>query len=195
VSIKRQNTDQTAHAPISLDADTVVIEILSRRFRSTSQKSSHHYGTRTKSQSLNNMTNVADATVSDYGDPKSTGKLGYRVDSSSLGSAHRHDLLGDANRTRSHTNAESVSTCGNEVGSLLAGDYVSGNNLELGEGCFNPMDHLFLEDGIALGRIEDYDIQAGFNQVSKTITVSWTGADGGSGIKLSAVWTFGCERV
>lgn len=190
-----RSTDQTAHAPISLDADTIVVEIFSRCFHSTSQKSSHHHSTGTKSQSLDNVANVTYTTVSNHRDPKSVGKLRHGIDGSSLRSAYCHDFLGDTNRTRSHTDAETISTCSNKVGSLLAGDDVSGDNFELWEDRFDPVYHLLLVNRVALGRIEDYDIQAGFNQVTKAIAVSWASPDSGGSIELFAVWTLGCMRV
>lgn len=175
---------QGSHTAVLLQALAIEVEVLTGGLSSTGKETAHHDARSTKGQGLGDVANVADTTISNDRDTVLGGELGNLVDGSTLGTTAGHDLLGDADRARAHTNTETVSTGSNQASSLLPDNNVSCNDIEVGEGGLDPLDHVDLEGGVTLGRVQDNNIQTSSDQESKTITVIGTGSDGGTAEQL-----------
>lgn len=78
---------------------------------------------------------------------------------------------------------------------MLAGDDVACNDLEVGKGLLDPVDHVDLEDRVSLRRVEDDDVEASVDEEAKTILVVGACADGGCGIELLALGVLASEGV
>lgn len=172
-----------------------MVEVLSRRLGGSSEETTHHDGRSTQAESLGDVSNVADTTIGPGGNTEPLGKLRDGVDGSTLGSTDGHDLLSDADRSRTHTDSETVGTGSNEGRSLLSGDDVASNDVDVGESLLDPLDHLDLEGGVTLARVEDDDIKTSLDEESETVSVGGSGTDGGSAVKLLGRGLLGCERV
>ena len=121
-------------------------EVLSRRLGRSSQQASHHDRTRAESECFHDVPDVGDAAISDDRHAELVRKLRHGVHRSRLGAADGHDLLRDTDGARTHPDPKTVRTGGDEARSLLAGDDIAGDDLELGERLLDPLDHLDLED-------------------------------------------------
>jgi hypothetical protein len=184
-----------SHTTVSLDKLSVRRqEVLSGGLGSSGKKSSHHNSAGSKSNSLNDVTNVLDSSVGDTRNTEATGKLANGVNSGSLGTSNSHNLLGDTSRSRSHSDTETVGTGGDEVGGLLAGNDVSGDDLEVGEGGLDPLQHADLVEGVTLGRVHDDNVESGLDELVQTGLVVLAGSDGGSAKKLLGVGELRGER-
>jgi hypothetical protein len=203
VGVGRTNTsllvghgiDRT-HTSVGLDKLTLARDVrLTGRLGATGKNTSHHDSAGTESQTLDDVTNVLDTTISDAGNTKAGSERGNAVDGSSLGTADSHDLLGDAGRAGAHTDSETVNTSGDETSGLLAGDNVATNDIEVGVGLLDVLDHLDLVHGVTLGRVEDDNVETSINELLKTGLVVGAGTDGGSGDQLLGLGELGSERV
>lgn len=172
-----------------------MIEVFTRSLGCTSEKTTHHNSTGTKSESLHDVSNIADTTIRDDRNTELAGKLSDVVDSCCLGTSNSHDLLGYANGARTHSNADAVGSSGDETGSLLSRDYVAGDDLELGECLFDPLNHLDLENRVSLRRIEDNDVEAGLDEKLKAFPIRRTRTDGSRSVQLLGIGLFRGQRV
>lgn len=169
-----------AHASVGLESLAVSVKVLAGRLESTSKQTTHHDDRGTKSNGLGDVANVLDTTVGNAGDAKLVGELGHRVDSGTLRSADSHNLLGDTDGAGAHSDSETISTSLDERGSLLSGNNVTSNNLQVGEGLLDPLDHLDLEDGVTLRRVEDDNVEASGNKLLESLSVVRPGTNGGT---------------
>lgn len=186
---------QGSHTAVLLQALAIEVEVLAGGLGGSRKETTHHDGRSTKGQGLGDVANVADTAISNDGDTVLGGELGNLVDGSTLGTAAGHDLLGDADRARAHTNTETVGTSSDQASSLLPDNNVSGNDLEIGEGGLDPLDHVDLEGGVTLGRVQDNNIQTSSDQESETIAVIGAGSDGGTAEKLLGLGGLGGQGV
>mmetsp|Transcript_16030 Transcript_16030/g.25391 ORF Transcript_16030/g.25391 Transcript_16030/m.25391 type:complete len:323 (+) Transcript_16030:716-1684(+) len=124
------------------------------------------------------MTGVSNSSVSPYGDSVLVGEGGYIVDSRGLGSANGADLLGGANGPNTHADAKPIDSSGNKVGGLTAGHDVASYDVQVRVVSLEPLDHFELVHGVALGRVDDDEVNAGLDQLLYTLLVVWTGSDG-----------------
>jgi hypothetical protein len=191
----RHGVDGT-HTSVGLDELTLARDVrLTGRLGGTGKETSHHDGAGTKSETLDDVANVLDTTVSNAGNTEAGSERGDAVDGSSLRTADSHDLLGDAGRAGAHTDSETVNTSGDETSSLLAGDDVATNDIEAGVGLLDVLDHLDLVHGVTLGRVEDDNVETGINELLETGLVVGTGTNGGSGDQLLGLGELGGKRV
>lgn len=186
---------QGPHTAVLLEALAIEVEILTGGLGGSSKETTHHDGRSTKGQSLGDVANVTDTTISNNGDTVLGGELGNLVNGSTLGTTAGHDLLGDADRARAHTNTETIGTGSDQASSLLPDNNVSGNDLEIGEGGLDPLDHVDLEGRVTLGRIQDNNVQTSSDQESETIAVIGTGSDGGTAEQLLRLGGLGGQGV
>ncbi len=133
------------------------------------------------------MADIPDAAVSDDGNTELTRELRHSVDGSRLRATDSHDLLGDTDRARTHANPKTVRASSDEACRLLACNDIAGDDLELREGLLDPLDHLNLVDRVALGGVENDDVQTGLNKKREAVAVCGARPDSSSGIELLAL--------
>ena len=185
-----------AHTSVGLDELALAgNERLTRRLSGTGKETAHHDSAGTECETLDDVTNVLDTTVGDTGNTEAGSERGDRVDGSGLRTADSHDLLGDASRARAHTDSETINAGGDEASSLLTGDNVAANDIEVGVGLLDELDHLNLVHRVALGRVEDDNIETGVNELLQTLLVVGTGTDGGGSDQLLGLGQLGGEGV
>lgn len=117
------------HTTVSLQTLTVLEEVLTWRLSGTCEHTAHHHTGGTQGQSLDNVTDVTDTTVSHTWDAKLVGELGDVVDGGTLRSTTGHDFLGDTDGTGTHTDSQTVATGLDQRSGLLSGDDVTGDDL------------------------------------------------------------------
>lgn len=153
-------------------------EVLAWSLGRARKQAAHHDRTRTERERLHDVADVANTAVGDdrYAEP--VRELGDGVDRGSLGTTDRHDFLCDANRARAHADTQTVRASGDEACRLLARHDVAGDDLKFGVRLLDPLDHLNLEDRVALRRVEHDDIQPSFYKYSEALAVCRTRTDG-----------------
>lgn len=139
------------------------------------------------------MAHVLDPAVRYARNAESGGELCYAVHGGSLRSSHGHDFLRDAGGAGAHAYAEAVDACADEGGGLVARHDVAADDLELGEGCFDPADHFVLVHGVALAGVEDDDVQASVYESFETLFIRLPRPDGRGGEELLRAGDFGGE--
>lgn len=177
-----------AHATVSLDQLAFARnEGSTGRLGCTSQETTHHDAGSTEGKTLGNVANVLDTTIGNTRHAETSSKGADCVDSSGLGSANSHDLLGNAGGTTAHTNSETVNTGGNEAGSLLAGNDVAADDVQVGELSLAPLDHLHLVHAVTLGAVKNDNVKTSINKLLQTDLVLWASANGSSADELLAM--------
>ena len=172
-----------------------MVEIFARSLGSTRKHTAHHDGTRTKSKSLHDVSNVADTTVRNDGHTELVRKFRDVVHRGRLGTADSHNLLGNADRAGTHTDTEAVCARGNEACRLLARDDVASDDLKLRERLLDPLDHLNLVDRVALRRVEHDDVESSLDEEAQPLAVGGTSADCRGRIQLLRLGALRRERV
>lgn len=162
-----------------------------RRLGGTGQKTAHHNSGSTQGEALDDVANVLDTTIGDTRNAEASGKSTDGVDGGSLRTADSHDFLGNASRSAAHANTEAISTGSDETSSLLTGNDVATNNIELRELVLAPLDHVNLVHAVTLGAVEDNNVKASVNQALETDLVLGAGTNGSSAEKLLAVGQLG----
>lgn len=175
---------ERSHTTVLLEALAVQVEVLTGRLGGTGEETAHHDTRGTQSQGLGDVTNVSDTAIGNNGDTVLGSKLGNLVDGSSLRTTAGHNLLSDANGARTHTDTKAVSTGSDQASSLLPDDNVSGNDIDLGVSGLDPLDHLDLEGGVTLGRVQDNDVQSSGDKETKTVAVIGAGTNGSTAEQL-----------
>jgi hypothetical protein len=183
------------HTSVGLDSLALVVEVVSGRLGRSSEESTHHDGAGTERERLGDVTDVSNTSVGPDGNSELPGKLGDTVDGGTLGSTDGHDLLGDTDGSGSHTDSETVSSSLDELGSLLSSDDVSGNDVNVGEGLLDPLDHLDLEGRVSLRRVDDDDVESGLDEKAESLSVGRSGSDGGTTVELLGRRLLAGERV
>lgn len=184
------------HTTVSLDELTLTgNKVLARRLGGTGQQTTHHDSASTESKTLDNVADVLDTTVSNARHAEASGERGDAVDRGGLGTADGHDLLGNAGRAGTHTDTKTVDTGSDQAGGLLASDDVATNDIEVGEGGLDVLDHLDLVHGVTLRRVEDDNVEAGINQLLETALVLGAGTNGSGGDELLGVGQLGGEGI
>lgn len=169
-----------AHTAVLLQTHAVLEEIFTGSLLGTSKHGPHHHCRGTKSEGLDDVTSVADTTISNARNTILAGIGTHVVHSRGLGTAHGTHLLGSANRARAHANAETVHTGLNKVMSLKLGDDVATNDLKLRELLLDPSNHLDLVGGVTLGGVDDDNVDADLNELLHAEAVRGTGGNGGT---------------
>lgn len=180
-----------AHTSVGLESLAVSVEVLTGGLEGSGKETSHHDGGSSEGNGLGDVANVLHTSVGNAGNAKLVGELGDRVDGGTLGSADSHDLLGDTDGAGAHSDSETVGTSLDQRSGLLSGNNVTGNNLQVGEGLLDPLDHLDLEDGVTLRRVEDDDIEASGNKLLKSLSVIGSGSDGSTTEELLGLGRLG----
>jgi hypothetical protein len=62
-------------------------------------------------------------------------------------------------------------------------------------GALDPFDHVYLEDRVALGRVEDHDVQTGVDEQREAFLVGGARADRRGRVELLAFGKLGGKRV
>lgn len=172
-----------------------MVEVLSRRLRRSSQKSTHHHRARSQTQRLSDVTDVSDSSVSPGRDSELLGELRDGVDGGSLRSTDGHDFLGDADGSGSHSDSKRVGSSSDEHSGLLPSDDVSSDDVDVGVGSLDPLDHLDLEDRVSLRGVENDDVKSGFDEEGESLLIGRSSSDGGSTEELLGGRLLGGERV
>ncbi|KAH3670176.1 hypothetical protein OGATHE_002989 [Ogataea polymorpha] len=141
------------HTSVRLESLSVSVEVLTWRFRSSSKHASHHDTGCSQSKGLGDVADIGNTSVSNTWHAELVSKLGHLVDGSTLWSTTSHNLLGDTNRSRTHTYSETVCTSLYQLRSLFSGDNITGNDLQVWESLLDPLDHVQLENRITLRRV------------------------------------------
>jgi len=185
-----------AHTTVGLDELTLVADVvLTGRLGGTGKETAHHDGAGTHGQTLDDVAKVLDTTVGDTGNTEASGKGGDAAHGSGLGTTDSHDLLGDTGTTAAHANSQAIDTGGNQSSSLLAGNDVTTNNVDLGEFLLNVLDHLDLVHGVTLARVQDNDVQASLNEELETVLVLLTSTDRSGTDELLGIGELGGQGV
>ncbi len=181
-----------AHATISLDQLALSgNEGGARRLSGTSEETTHHDSGSTKGKTLDDVADVLNTTIGNGRNTEASSKGADGVNGGSLGTADSHNLLGDAGRTTAHTNTDTVDTSLNKSSSLLTGNDIASNDIEAGELVLAPLDHLNLVHAVALGAVQNNDIEASINKLLEAGLVLGTSANGSSAEELLAVGKLG----
>ena len=184
-----------AHASVGLDELTLTgDERGTGRLGGTSQQTTHHDGGSAKGKTLNDVTDVLDTTVGDAGNTEASGEAADAVDSSSLGTANGHNLLGDTGGTTAHTNSETIDTSGDQRSGLLSGHDVSANDIDTRELALNPLDHLNLVHTVTLGAVQDDNIETSLNEQLETLLVLGASTNSSGTEELLAIGKLGSIR-
>ena len=139
------------------------------------------------------MADILDPAVGDAGDAEARRELGDAVDGGGLRAADGHDLLRDAGAAGAHADAQAVDAGGDEGGRLVPGHDVAADDVEVGVGLFDPLDHGELVLGVALAGVEDDDVEARVDEGGEAGFVGFAGSDGGGGEELFRAGDFGGE--
>lgn len=184
------------HATVGLDKLALVAdEVLTRRLGCTGQKTTHHDSAGTHGQTLDDVTNILDTTVSDTRNAEASGKGGDAANSGGLWTTDSHNLLGDASAAAAHANSQAIGTGGNQRSSLLPGNNVTGDHIDLGEGLLDELDHLNLVRRVALAAVENDNIQASLDEQLEAGLVLLTSTDRSSTNQLLGVGELRSQRV
>lgn len=154
------------------------------------KETTHHDGSGTESETLDDVANILDATVSHARDAEAGSERRDVVDGCGLGTANCHDFLGNTGRTAAHANAETINSGSDESSSLLAGNDVSADNLESWVLPLDELNHLDLVHAVTLGAIQDNNVEAGFDELLQAELVSGASTNGSRTDQLLRVWEF-----
>ena len=102
--------------------------------------------TKTARGRFHDVPDIADPAVRDDRHTEPVRKLCDGIHRGRLRTTDGHDLLRNADRARAHSDTETIRASSDEARSLLAGDDIASDDLELGERLLDPLDHLDLED-------------------------------------------------
>ncbi len=141
--------------------NAILEKVLSRSLRGPRQKAAHHYRWGPEADGLHDVPDRLNPAVGDDRHAESSGVFRHLVHGCRLTSPDRHNLLRDTNGSAAHANAKSVNSGVDEVFGLRGRDDVAADNLHAGIVGLDIVDHLDLEDGVALARVQDDDIDAG----------------------------------
>lgn len=176
-----------AHATVGLDQLTLAGDKRGTgRLGGTSQQATHHDGGGAKGKTLDDVANVLYTTIGNARNTKLGSEVADTVHSSGLRTADSHDFLGDTSGTATHTNTQAVDTSGNQRGSLLAGDNVTTNDVEVRELSFAPLDHLDLVHAVTLRAVKDDNVEASVNKLLETGFIFGSGTNSSGAKKLLA---------
>lgn len=186
----------TAHTTVGLDKLTLLAhEVLARRLGGTGKETSNHDSGGTHSQTLDDVTNVLDTTVSNARNTEASGESGDAADSNGLGTTNSHDLLGDASTAAAHANSQAIDTSSNQSCGLLTSNNVTTDNVDLGEVLLDPLDHLDLVHAVTLAAVQDNDVETSINEELESGLVLLTGTNGSSGDELLGLGELGGKGV
>ena len=182
---------KAAHATVSLQSNSVLVEVFARSLVGTGEHRSHHNAGGTARQSLGDMSSRLDAAIGHDGDAVLASKLGHVVDGRGLGTTDRANLLGGADRSDAHTDTKAVGAGLDEMEGLGGGNDVATNDVDVGMSLLKVLDDLKLVRGISLGGIDDDDVDASLDEGLGTVAVLWPSSDGGTDEKLLGLFVLG----
>jgi hypothetical protein len=186
----------TAHTTVSLDDLAVTADkVLSRGLGGTGKETTHHDRGCAHGKTLDNVTNILDATIGNARHAETTGKGGDIEDRGSLGPSDSHDFLSDAGTATAHTDTETVGTSSNKSSSLVSGDDVSANHVELRVCLLDELDHVNLVHAVTLAAVQDDNVETCIHEFLQAVLVLWSRANGCRGDELLGVGELRCERV
>lgn len=186
----------TAHTTVRLDKLTLVAnEVLAGGLGGTGEETTHHDSAGAKGQTLDDVTDVLDTTVGNARNAEASSKRRDAADGSSLRTADSHDLLGNASTTGTHANSQAIGTSSNKQSSLLLGDNVTSDNVDLRELLLDVLEHVELVHAAAVAGIQDNNVQTSLNEQLEAVLILLTGTDSGSTDKLLGVGELRSQRV
>mmetsp|Transcript_115969 Transcript_115969/g.247862 ORF Transcript_115969/g.247862 Transcript_115969/m.247862 type:complete len:313 (+) Transcript_115969:382-1320(+) len=145
-----------AHPAIPLQARPILCEeILPRRLLCAGQHATAHRRTCSQAQRFENVPRAPDATISDDRHAMCPRKPGDVVHGGCLATAASGDLLGCADGTDAHADAERVDTAVDEVLRLKPCDDVPANDLQVRELRLHPLYHSVLENTVTLAAVDN----------------------------------------
>lgn len=179
------------HTTVGLQSLTVTVEVVTWGLGGTSQQTTHHHTGSTQSQGLGDVSDVTNTTIGDTWNTELACELADVVDGGTLRSTTGHNLLGDTDGTRTHTDSQTIGTSLNQQSSLLSGNDVTGNDLQFRVGGLDPLDHVQLENGRTVRGVQDDDVQTSLNQLGQSLSVSLDGTDSSTTQQLLGVERLG----
>ena len=186
----------TAHTTVGLDKLTLFAdEVLTGRLGGTGKETSHHDSGGTCSQTLDDVANVLDTTISNARNAEAGSERSHAADGGGLGTTDSHDLLGDAGTAAAHANSQAIDTSSNQSCGLLTSDNVTTDNVDLGEVLLDPLDHLNLVHAVTLAAVQDNNVETSINKELESGLVLLTGTNGSSGDELLRLGELGGEGV
>lgn len=186
----------TAHATVGLDELALVADVvLTGRLGGTGKETAHHDSAGTHGKTLDDVADVLDTTIGDTGNTEASGEGCNAAHGSSLGTTNSHDLLGDTSTTAAHANSQAIDTGGNQSSSLLTGDDVTTDNVDLGHILLNVLDHLDLVHRVTLARIQNNNVQASLNKKLEALLVLLASTNGSGSDQLLGVGELRGQRV
>ena len=147
-----------AHATVCLELTAVVDDSLAGRLLSTCEHRTYHHAVTARSQCLNDIARVAQATVSDDGHTSLLCLCRSVVDSRELGNTHTCDDACSTDRAWADTHLDAVSTILDEVLCRLSSCDVTNNNIEVRECLLNLAEEVHNTLSVAVCRVENYGV-------------------------------------
>lgn len=185
-----------AHTTVRLNELTLVAnEVLAGGLGGTGKETTHHDGAGAKSKTLDDVTDVLDTTVGNARNAEASSESGNTADGSSLRTADGHDLLGNASTTGTHANSQAIGTGSDKQSSLLLGNNVTGNNIDLGELLLDVLEHVNLVHAAAVAGVQDDNVKTGIDEQLEAVLVLLTSTNSGSADKLLGVGELGGKGV
>ena len=182
---------EAAHAAVSLQSNSVLVEVFARSLVGTGKHRSHHDAGGTARQSLGDVSSRLDAAIGHDGDAVLAGELGDVVDGRGLGTTDGANLLGGADRSDAHTDTKAVGASLDEMEGLGGGDDVATDDVDVGVRLLKVLDDLKLVRGISLGGVDDDDVDASLDEGLGTVAILWPSSDGGTDKKLLGLFVLG----
>mmetsp|Transcript_24960 Transcript_24960/g.66960 ORF Transcript_24960/g.66960 Transcript_24960/m.66960 type:complete len:458 (+) Transcript_24960:210-1583(+) len=153
------------HPAVPLQPHAVLVKVLAGRLLGAGEQRAHHHAARARRERLVNLANVGDAAVGPARHAVLARVLADVEDGRRLRPPHRHHLLRRADGARAHPDAQPVDAPRDQVLGLLHGDDVAADDLDVREGRLDVGEHVLLESGVALRRVDDEDVGAGLDQL------------------------------
>ncbi|KAH3665718.1 hypothetical protein OGAPHI_003906 [Ogataea philodendri] len=148
----------------------------------------------TSSNGLGDVSNVGNTSIGNTWNTKLIGELSHFVNCSTLRSTTGHHFLGDTDRSRTHTDSQTINTSSNQLGGLFSGDNITTNDLQVWEGALDPFDQVDLENGVTLGGVQNNNVQTSCNQLGQSLFISVKSTNSSTTEQLLALERFGSVR-
>ena len=185
-----------AHSSVRLDELALVADkVFTRRLGGAGEKTAHHNGGGAHCETLDDMSDVLDTAISDAGHAEASRECGDAPHRGRLGSADGHDFLRDTGAAAAHANSQAIGTGSDEGRRLLSRNDVTADDIDLGNRLLDVLDHLSLEDAVALAAVQDDDVKTSFHEQLQSGLVLFASANRGGADQLLGLGKLGCQRV
>ena len=182
---------KAAHATVSLQSNSVLVEVFAGSLVGTSKHRSHHNAGGTARQSLGDVSSRLDATIGHDGDAVLARKLGHVVDSRGLGTTNGANLLGGANRSDAHADTKAVGASLDEMKGLDGSNDITTDDIDVGVSLLQMLDDLQLVGGVSLGGVDNDDVDASLDEGLGAVAILRPSSDGGTDEELLGLFVLG----